>query len=146
MILPAIVLLCVVFRPQFDPVGWSLLLFVPSLILAFLLRFLLEWTVALVAFWTTRVTAMNQIYFSLHMFLSGRVAPIAMLPLWLSETARFLPFYYAIGFPVELALGRLTPREAAEGFTIQILWLVVTVAVISLTWRRAAARFSAVGS
>ena len=146
VILPAILLLGFAFHPHFEPVGWSLALFLPALFLAFLLRFIFEWTVALAAFWTTRVTAMNQIYFSLQMFLSGRVAPVAMLPLWVSGAAHHLPFYYTVGFPVELALGRLTPREAILGFAIQIGWLAVTVTAISLTWRRAAARFSAVGS
>lgn len=146
VILPGLILLCVAFRPHFEPVGWSLALFVPVLFFGFLLRFLIEWTLALGAFWTTRVTAMNQIYFSLLMFLSGRVAPISLLPLWVSDIAQNLPFYYAIGFPVELALGRLSPEAAMRGVLIQLVWLAVSGVGISLIWRRATKRFTAVGS
>ncbi|MCA9728332.1 MAG: ABC-2 family transporter protein [Candidatus Eisenbacteria bacterium] len=146
VILPAFVVLCLGFRPHFELSAWSLALFVPVLFCGFLLRFFLEWTLAMAAFWTTRVTAMNQIYFSLQMFLSGRVAPIALLPLWISDVARHLPFYYAIGFPVEIALGRLTPDQAWRGALLQLGWLALMGTTIALVWRRAARRFTAVGS
>lgn len=146
VILPGIAVLCLAFRPDFNPVGWSLALFLPVLVFGFLLRFLFEWTLALLAFWTTRVTALNQMYFSLQMFLSGRVAPMALLPDWVSQVAHHLPFYYAIGFPVEVALGRLSPEEAMRGLVIQLVWLTMMGAIIMLTWRRAARRFTAVGS
>ncbi len=146
VILPGILVLCVAFRPTFEPVGWSLALFVPVLALGFLIRFLFEWTLAMAAFWTTRVNALNQMYFSLQMFLSGRVAPIALLPLWVSDVAQHLPFYYAIGFPVEVALGRLSPEEAIKGVLLQLAWLAIMGAIIALVWKNAARRFTAVGS
>jgi ABC-2 type transport system permease protein len=146
VMLPALVILTVAFSPNFTPVAWSLVAFAPAVFLAFLLRFLFEWTLALAAFWTTRVTAINQIYFSLLMFLAGRVAPIALLPPWLRDVAHDLPFYYMVGFPVELALGRLTPTAALVGFATQLLWLAVVAAIIVIVWRRAAVRFAAVGS
>ena len=146
VMLPALVILTIAFEPHFTPVAWSLAAFAPALFLAFLLRFLFEWTLALAAFWTTRVTAINQIYFSLLMFLAGRVAPIALLPLWLRNVAHDLPFYYMVGFPVELALGKVPSTDALVGFTTQLLWLTVVGAIIVIVWRRAAYRFAAVGS
>jgi len=146
VMLPALIVLTIAFGPRFAPVAWSLAAFAPALVLAFLLRFLFEWALALAAFWTTRVTAINQIYFSLQMFLAGRVAPIALLPWWLRDAAHDLPFYYMVGFPVELALGRLTPTAALVGFATQLLWLVVTAAIVVIVWRRAAVKFAAVGS
>ena len=146
VVAPAVVILVLVFRPQFDVVPWSLAVFVPALVLAFSMRFLLEWSLALAAFWTTRVTAINRSYFSVMIFLSGRVAPIALLPAWLQQTAEVLPFYYFIAFPVELALGRLTPQQALSGVLMQLVWLAVSVAVITSLWRVAVRRFSAVGN
>ena len=52
----------------------------PALALAFAVRFLIEWTLALAAFWITRVMAVNQIYFVAMLFLSGQAAPLALLP------------------------------------------------------------------
>ncbi|HVN72316.1 MAG TPA: ABC-2 family transporter protein, partial [Desulfomonilia bacterium] len=41
----------VVFKPSATFVPWAVFAFIPALILAFLLRFLLEWTLAQTAFW-----------------------------------------------------------------------------------------------
>ena len=80
----------------------------PALLLAFLVRFLLEWTLALAAFWTTRVSAINQVYFVLMLFLAGQIAPLTLFPHWIQIVADILPFRWMLGFPVELVLGRLT--------------------------------------
>ena len=145
VVAPAVVILVLVFRPQWDVVPWSLGVFVPALFLGFSVRFLFEWSLALAVFWTTRVTAINRTYFSIMIFLSGRVAPIALLPAWLQTTAQALPFYGFIAFPVELALGRLTPQQAVLGFANQVVWLTIALGVIATLWRVAVRRFSAVG-
>jgi len=146
VMMPALVVLWYAFEPEFALAAWSTATFVPALLLAFLLRFLAEWTLALATFWMTRVTAMNQIYFSLQMFLAGRVAPIALLPAWLGDLAHGLPFYYMVGFPVELLLGKISADAALDGLMAQLVWVAVMAALIALVWRRAVARFSAVGS
>lgn len=146
VILPALILLGLAFHPRFDLDPLSVALFLPALAMGFLLRFLFEWTLAMAAFWTTRVTAINQSYFSVQMLLSGRVAPISLLPSWVAAAAGFLPFYYASGFPVEVALGRLSTDQVLRGFGIQLVWITVAAAVISLVWRRSARKFTAVGS
>ncbi|MEZ4649580.1 MAG: ABC-2 family transporter protein [Candidatus Eisenbacteria bacterium] len=146
VILPAVILLSIAFHPKFDVEPSSIALFLPALAMGFLLRFLVEWTLALAAFWTTRVSAINQSYFSVQMLLSGRVAPIALLPTWVATAAGFLPFYYASGFPVDVALGHLTREEVLRGYGIQLVWITVAGVVISLVWKHSARKFTAVGS
>ncbi len=121
-------------------------LFIISMILAYLLRFLLEWSLALIAFWTTRNEAFNQMYFLLGLFLSGRIAPLNLLPDWLRTMADVLPFKWAVAFPVELVLGRLTPEEISEGLLIQTAWLIAGVILHRLVWWRGVRRYSAVGA
>lgn len=142
---PALLVLYVAFEPRFV-VADTWVLFVPALVLAFLMRFMLEWTLALAAFWTTRITAANQAYFSLMLLLSGRVAPMAVLPVWLQDVAHQLPFYYTVAFPVELALGKVTMAAAWSGLLHQFLWALAALALIAFVWRRAVRQFSAVGS
>ena len=60
IMVPAVILLILLFEPKFSFELWSLALAVPVILLAFLIRFLLEWCLALVAFWTTRIQAINQ--------------------------------------------------------------------------------------
>jgi ABC-2 type transport system permease protein len=144
VMVPAAVVLWLAFQPRFET-GAGMLLALPALVLSFALRFTVEWTLALGAFWTTRVTAVNQTYFAVMMFLSGRVAPVALLPDWLRFGAEALPFYWMVGFPVELVLGRVEVADALAGFAVQLLWIGAAGALLSVIWRRAARQHAAVG-
>jgi ABC-2 type transport system permease protein len=123
-----------------------MLVFLPALILAFLVRFLLEWTLALAAFWTTRVSAINQVYFVLLLFLSGQVAPLSLFPHWLQVVADILPFQWMLGFPVELVLGKLSVTQALIGLGAQAVWLGISLALVRLVWRAGVRIYSAVGA
>jgi ABC-2 type transport system permease protein len=138
--------LAVLFHPLFAPVIWALAVSVPALFLAFAVRFLLEWTLAQSAFWTTRVSAINQIYFVLVLFLSGQIAPLTLFPVPVQFVAAVLPFRWMIGFPVELLLGRLTPLQALTGLGAQAIWLVIGYALFRLVWRAGVRVYSAVGA
>ena len=146
VMIPAAIGLILAFRPQLEPAPWAMAAFVPALMLAFLLRFFLEWTVALAAFWVTRVAAINQMYYVAMLFLSGQVAPLELFPAPIRAVATLLPFRWMVSFPVELLLGRLTPRAALVGFAAQGAWLLLGFAFLALIWRTALRRYSAVGA
>ena len=146
VLIPGIAIVWVSFGPSFDRASLgSVALFVPALLGGFAVRFLCEWSLALAAFWTTRVTAINNVYFTLLIFLSGRVAPIEMLPDGLQQVSTALPFYFMVAFPVGVLLGRIPADEAVAGFGWQMLWASGALIALSTLWRRAVARFSAVG-
>jgi len=146
VLVPVVIGLGFAFAPRFALDAASLALFLPALVLAFALRFVVEWTLALACFWTTRIMAVNQTYFAVLFFLSGRVAPIALLPHWLQGAADALPFRWMVAFPVELALGRLSPAEIAAGLAAQAVWLGLAWLGLAALWPRALRRFSAVGT
>ena len=140
------VVLALIFHPSLSPQLWAFAAAVPALVLAFLLRFLLEWTLAQAAFWTTRVSAINQSYFVLILFLSGQVAPLSLFPPVLQVVASILPFRWMLGFPVELLLGRLTPAQALLGHGVQGLWVALAYVLMRLVWRAGIRLYSAVGA
>jgi viologen exporter family transport system permease protein len=144
-ILLAALVLALLFHPTFRFIPWAVLASVPALTLAFLLRFLVEWCLALAAFWTTRVSAVNQTYFVAMLFLSGQIAPLSLLPAWIQWAAAALPFRWMIGFPVELLLGRLTPGEAAVGLAAQAVWVVLSLGLVRIVWRAGVRLYAAVG-
>jgi ABC-2 type transport system permease protein len=133
------------FRPAFHFSVWSVAAALPAVVLAFLLRFLLEWCLALCAFWLTRVSAINQTYFVAMLFLSGQMAPLTLMPGWIQTVATVLPFRWMISFPLELLLGRLTPSQAAGGFLAQIIWIGLSWLTMRLVWRAGVRAYSAVG-
>jgi ABC-2 type transport system permease protein len=138
--------LAVVFHASISLTPWAIALFIPALLLAFIVRFLIEWTLALAAFWTTRVGAINQTYFVLMLFLSGQIAPLTLLPSPVQVVAGILPFRWMIGFPVELLLGRLTLVEALTGLGAQVAWLLVGFVLLRIVWRAGVRVYSAVGA
>ena len=147
IVVPVALILAVVFRPNFDGVRlWGVAAFLVALPLAVALRYLIEWTLALLAFWTTRVSAINQLYFVAFIFLSGQAVPLALLPGPAQRLAEWLPFYRVLGFPVELLLGRLTPREAAVGIAAQVAWIAVVWLLTDRVWARGVRQYSAVGA
>lgn len=138
--------LAAMFHPLLGPSMWAIVAAVPVLILAFMVRFLLEWTLAQSAFWTTRVSAINQIYFVLVLFLSGQIAPLALFPAPIQLVAAILPFRWMIGFPVELLLGRLSPLQIVTGLGAQAVWLAIGFALFRIVWRAGIRVYSAVGA
>jgi ABC-2 type transport system permease protein len=126
-------------------VAWSLLALVPALVLAFLIRYTLMYALAVTAFWTTRVTALFEVWYAVEFFTSGRVAPLSVLPQWAQNIAGALPFQWMFYFPLELFLGRLTQAEALHGFLMQGLWLAAVILLMRVVWRAAIRQYGAVG-
>lgn len=146
IIFPAAAFLYWLFDPVFNTNLELIALFFLAMVLAYLLRFLTEWSLALISFWTTRNEAFNQMYFLLGLFLSGRIAPLDLLPDWLRAVAEVLPFKWAVAFPVELVLGRLTTEEITHGLGIQAAWLLFGIVLHRLVWSRGVRKYSAVGA
>jgi ABC-2 type transport system permease protein len=146
MMLVAAGILVVIFHPAMHTRPWEIIVFVPALLLAFIVRFLVEWTLALAAFWTTRVSAVNQGYYVAALFLSGQMAPLVLLPYPAQIAATVLPFRWMISFPVELLLNRLTPFEAFEGLAAQLVWLGLAFVALRVVWRAGLRIYSAVGA
>jgi ABC-2 type transport system permease protein len=146
MLLPVWIVLFVALKPTPPHSLWLLALSLPALILAGILRYLWQYSLAVIAFWTTRVDAINQLYFTLDSFLAGRIAPLSLLPGWLGAAALYSPFRGMGSFPVELALGRVAPAQILPGFGLQLLWLGIGVVVFRLLWSGGIKQYSAVGA
>ncbi|RCK70413.1 hypothetical protein DT076_07135 [Desertihabitans brevis] len=146
-VLPAMVLLVIGFGGDVSGIGVvQVLTFLPALVLAMAVRFLLEWVLALSAFWVTKTSALNNLYFALFLFLSGSFAPLAVLPEAVRTLAYVSPFPWIVSFPVELALGRRTGAEVWVGYLAQVGWVLVALVLLRVVWRRAVRVYSAVGS
>jgi len=145
MVVAAVVLI-LTFKPSIQADAAHLALGALAVLLGFAVRFTFDWALALVAFWTTRVNAINQAYFTLMVFFSGRLAPLSLLPEPMQQIADFLPFQWVIAFPISLILGRIPLEQAWSGFAMQLLWICIGGTVLALTWRAGLKRYSAVGA
>ena len=139
-LLPVTAILYLVLRPEVQIEAQDVLVFVPALIGAALLRFFWGYGLALLAFWATRADALLALQDALVFLLAGQVAPTVLLPGVLRTAANLLPFRYMLGFPVEVLTGQLGPAEVGRGFAFQAAWLAVALALYGVLWRRGVRR------
>lgn len=145
VIVPVTTLMVLLFHPVFHLNWWQCLILVPSLVQAYVLRFTIEWTLALLAFWTTRVNVLNQLYVALMLFLSGQLVPLSFFPASVQGAGDVLPFRWMVAFPVELCLGTLSLDESLRGLAMQSVWVVLSFILLAIIWRSGIRRYSAVG-
>jgi ABC-2 type transport system permease protein len=68
-----------------------------------------------------------------------------LMPDWVQEIARFLPFQWAFYFPIETLVGDLSNAALVRGLLAQLLWILVGLAIFRVAWRSAIRHYSAVG-
>jgi viologen exporter family transport system permease protein len=146
VLLPIWVLIGLVIKPAIHLTLARLLWLLPALALAAALAFIWGYCVALVAFWTTNIRAINQLYWTGMTFLAGRLAPLSLLPPALQLLAWYTPFRWMVAFPTELALGRVPMAQVPVGMAWQAAWLVIGLAVFQAIWVRGIRSYSAVGA
>jgi ABC-2 type transport system permease protein len=99
----------------------------------------------MLCFWTTRGAAIFDLWMTLELLLSGRLVPMPLMPDWVQEVARFLPFQWAFYFPIQTLVGDYSGTELLRGLGAQLLWILIGLAIFRVAWRFAIRRYSAVG-
>lgn len=76
---------------------------------------------------------------------SGYLFPLSVFPPWLSAVAKWLPFRFQIGFPVELMMGEVTWAQGLTLLASQYVWVSLFVCLSLVVWRGGIKRFQAFG-
>jgi ABC-2 type transport system permease protein len=143
--LPIAAVLSLAFQPTFNTSLLEIIVFFIAIWGAYLIRSMLLWLLGMLSFWTTRVSAIFELYFAAELLLSGRLVPMTLMPAWVQRLAELLPFQYTFGFPIEALIGDMTPAQLGQGLLMQLTWITVSTVVVLLVWRVAIRRYSAVG-
>lgn len=143
--IPITAVLALILRPELHTNPHQVFLFCAALGLAWLLRFLWGYWLALLAFWITRADSLLALQDALIFLLAGQVAPVNLLPGVLRQVAVWLPFRYMVGFPVEVLTGQAVGADLALGFAVQVGWLLVALTLYLVLWRQGVRRYTAVG-
>jgi ABC-2 type transport system permease protein len=125
--------------------GWGrLAVFLVVLFLAFVLRFLTQYTLAMLSFWVERAVAIEQFWFLFYLFLSGLIAPIEIFPPVVRQIVVWTPFPYMIDFPASLLIGR--PVNVTAGIAALLGWSAIFFVANRWLWRRGLRRYSGMGA
>ena len=142
----AAAILAFAFQPTLSPSPFEVAVFAVAIWGAYLIRSMALWALGLISLWTTRVSALYELYFAAELLLSGRLVPMSLLPSWARELAGFLPYQWTFGFPIEALVGQLTTRQLLSGLLTQVVWSGIGTLVVQMLWRRGVRRYSAVGN
>lgn len=122
----------------------SFLLFSFALILAFALRFLIQYTFAMFAFWTERASSLGQFWLLPYLFLSGYIAPLEVFPPAVRQVALWTPFPYLVDIPASLLMG--LPVNIPGAVSIMLGWGVLFFILNRWLWRRGLKQYSGMGA
>ena len=145
MIIPSAVVLFTLFDAEVHTSLLAVALGVLTVPLASLARSVMDSLLALTSMWLVRIDGLRGVYYMFLLFLGGQFAPLGVLPHALQLVAKALPFYWMLGYPVELIIGRAAVGDAWIGLLVLVGWSLVGLLVLQPLWRRGLRAFEAVG-
>ena len=129
--------------------GWpdavTLVAFVASLAMSFLLGFFLEATLGMIGFWFLEVSSLLFVYMLFNFFFSGHMFPIDILPGIWGEVVKLIPLQYLAYFPSAVFLGKITGADLAWGLAMQLAWVVLFIVASRAAFRFGVKRYSGFG-
>jgi ABC-2 type transport system permease protein len=144
--LPLAAFLAWVFQPELRPTALQIGVFALAIWGAYLIRTMLLWLLGMLSFWTTRVSAIFELYFALELLLSGRLVPMSLMPGWVQTLSGYLPFKWTFQYPIEALVGQMTPEQLFGGLALQVFWIAASALLMQIGWRFGVRRFTAVGN
>ena len=112
---------------------------------AWLITFIASVAMGTLGLFIERSTAVFEVWLGLYAVLGGYLVPLDLMPAWLATPAKWLPFYYMAGAPVELLIGKSDRATAFFHLAVQYGWVLFFVLVARVVWRAGVRRFEAFG-
>lgn len=110
--------------------------FLVSMCIGFVIKFLINFMVALLCFWTLSGTGLLWAQAAVINTLSGAQIPLYLFPSWLRVIALITPLQAIVHTPLIIYLGKVQGAELAQALLIQIAWLVVLWVAARFLWLR----------
>jgi ABC-2 type transport system permease protein len=138
-------LLCSGYFVGLWPDALTLLAYIVSLLLAFLIGFFFETAMGMAGFWFLEVTSLLWVVNTVNYFISGQMFPLDLLgPPW-DTLLKWLPFQYLAYFPAVVFLREVQGRTLVEGLLRELAWAVVLIVLSRWLFARGLRRYSAYG-
>lgn len=147
--IPLIAIFCGLFVILYPDAAWipqlkNIFLGLVAIALAFILRFAIQYTFAMLAFWTERASAIQQFWFLFYLFLSGSIAPLEVFPDTVRRIVEWTPFPYMMHFPAVLLMG--LPVDFGSSVLIMIGWTTAFIVLNRWLWRQGLKQYSGMGA
>jgi ABC-2 type transport system permease protein len=129
--------------------------FAISLVIAFLIGFLMESLIGLISFWFLEVSSLIFIFMMINYFLSGHMVPLDWLVTIFGNQPELeakvrlgmmlTPFPYLAYFPAAVMLGKHSGPELLQFLGVGLLWVLALWGANRIVFSRGVRRYSAFG-
>ncbi len=120
-------------------------IFIISMILAYIITFAINMIVSLVSFYTTYIWGVIMFKSVVIAFLSGQLIPITFFPDSFARVLKILPFSYTNFYPIYMFMGKLSSKEVVVALFIQLVWAVVLLISMKKLYTKALLRLQVAG-
>jgi ABC-2 type transport system permease protein len=128
---------------QADPLLWAA--FFLSLAGGFVVKFLEQYMIASLAFWTEAIFGVRDVVVAVSQLLDGTLIPVSIMPGIVRAIASALPFQFILFVPAAIYLGQYTRLQALGMLALEAAWIGALLIGSRLLWRRGLARYEAWG-
>jgi len=147
--LPLVILFSALFFWLYPKATWSpdlsrIILTGLTVVLSFILAFLIQYNFSMLAFWMERATSIQQFWSLLQIFFSGIIAPLDVFPAPFKEALLWTPFPYINYFPSAMAVGLNIHLE--KGLGIMFFWIILCYTLNRWLWRKGLRQYSGMGA
>lgn len=120
------------------PMGINLPLFLVSMVLAYILCFIIDYSVGITAFYTESIWGLSISKDVVVAFLAGTLIPLQFFPDGMREAVELLPFQAVYHLPLQILTNPdMGLREYAEAILLQGFWVMILGVLSRLFYRQA---------
>lgn len=123
----------------------TLLLYLGSVLMSFLIYVLFDFCFGMVAFFTTYIFGLRMAKTALLSFLTGQLIPISLFPIAAQKVFDFLPFSSMVYTPVMIYLEKYTETELLVALGRQFIWVLILYWLGSVIWKQVVKRLVVLG-
>ncbi len=119
--------------------------FTLTLLLAFVLNFIIFFCVGTIAFWLVEIGFFYEAVRIVFIALSGGIFPLDVFGEKVVAVLNFLPFKYTVNFPVDVLNGRVAGLDVLTGCLIQLAWIAALSLLSLKLWKIGQKKYVAAG-
>ena len=123
----------------------TVLLYLCSVLMSFLIYVLFDFCFGMVAFFTTYIFGLRMAKTALLSFLTGQLIPISLFPEVAQRIFDCLPFSSMIYTPVMIYLGKYSGTELLFAMGRQFIWIIILYWLGNVIWDKVTKRLVVLG-
>lgn len=123
----------------------TVLLFLISLFLGYMIMFLFNFIFGLSAFFVTYIWGFMVCKGVILRFFSGELIPIVFFPSAVQKALQYLPFSSINYTPVMIYMEKFTMNELISALCVQVVWVIILFVLMNVLWQSAIKRLTVLG-